>query len=68
MERERYDGAMCSLLIKCGRTAALASPGKPLRPHWQVLLSHLILFGYIYPSESNESTGSYRRITPSLSR
>jgi hypothetical protein len=52
MERERYDGADISHLIRAyeGR---LDWPRLLDRfaSHWRVLLSHLILFGYIYPSE-----------------
>jgi len=52
MERERYDGADISHLIRAcqGRLdwrRLLARFG----PHWRVLLSHLILFGFIYPGE-----------------
>ena len=52
MERERYDGADVSHLIRAchGRLdwrRLLARFG----PHWRVLLSHLILFGFIYPGE-----------------
>jgi hypothetical protein len=39
LERERYDGAdIAHLLDRFG-------------PDWRVLLSHLVLFGFIYPSE-----------------
>ena len=52
MERERYDGADISHLIRAcqGRLnwrRLLARFG----PHWRVLLSHLTLFGFIYPGE-----------------
>lgn len=52
MERERYDGADVAHLIRACATRLdwrrlLARFG----PHWRVLLSHLILFDYIYPSE-----------------
>jgi hypothetical protein len=52
MERERYDGADISHLIRScqGRLdwrRLLARFG----PHWRVLLSHLTLFGFIYPGE-----------------
>jgi hypothetical protein len=52
MERERYDGADISHLIRAchgrldwGRLVARFGP------HWRVLLSHLVLFGFIYPGE-----------------
>lgn len=50
MDRERYDGAdIAHLLHACSQT--LDWPGLLWRfnPHWRVLLSHLILFGYVYP-------------------
>jgi len=52
MERERYDGADIAHLIRaCAERIdwqhLLARFGR----HWMVLLSHLILFGYVYPGE-----------------
>lgn len=51
MERERYDGADVAHMFK---TAAGQIDWERLLnlfgPHWPVLYSHLILFGYIYPS------------------
>lgn len=52
MERERFDGAdiMHLLLIYSDRLdwrRLLVRFG----PHWRVLMAHLILFGFIYPSE-----------------
>jgi hypothetical protein len=52
MERERYDGAdVAHVLRGCG--ALLDWPHLMLRAggHWRVLLSHLVLFGYVYPDE-----------------
>jgi len=54
MERERYDGADIAHLIRACRgrldwdrlVARFAT-------HWRVLLSHLTLFGFIYPGESD---------------
>ncbi|HYE59120.1 MAG TPA: nucleotidyltransferase [Rhodothermales bacterium] len=50
MERERFDGADVAHLLRCeaveldwDRMLALFGP------HWRVLLSHLVLFGFIYP-------------------
>jgi hypothetical protein len=53
MERERYDGADIAHLLRASAgqldwDRLLARFGT----HWRVLLSHLILFGYIYPAES----------------
>ncbi len=52
MERERYDGADIAHLIHA-RAEALdwTRLARRFGRHWRVLLSHLILFGFIYPSE-----------------
>ncbi|MCC7372823.1 MAG: nucleotidyltransferase family protein [Chloroflexi bacterium] len=52
MERERFDGADVAHLLRARAETMdwrrlLARFGR----HWPVLLSHLILFGYIYPEE-----------------
>jgi hypothetical protein len=52
MERERYDGADISHLIRALRrrldwNRLVARFGA----HWRVLLSHVTLFGFIYPGE-----------------
>ena len=53
MERERYDGADVAHLVR-----ALGPGGldwhrllRRFGPHWRVLLSHLMLFGFVYPGE-----------------
>src|SRR5262245_57301074 len=52
MERERYDGEdVMHLLFKCSGRLDWTRLVNRFDSHWQVLLSHLILFGYIYPSE-----------------
>jgi hypothetical protein len=52
MERERYDGAdVTHLLLKCSEQLDWRRLVSRFDSHWQVLLSHLILFGYIYPSD-----------------
>lgn len=51
MERERYDGADIAHLLRA--RAADFDWGRLLSrfgEHWPVLLSHLILFGYVYPA------------------
>jgi hypothetical protein len=52
MERERYDGADIAHLL---RARAKSLDWKRLLerygPYWRVLLTHLILFGFVYPSE-----------------
>ena len=52
MERERYDGADVAHLLRTG--AARIDWHRLLQrfgPHWRVLLSHLVLYGFVYPSE-----------------
>jgi hypothetical protein len=51
MERERYDGADVShLLLALGERLDWDRLLARFGPHWRVLLSHLILFGFIFPS------------------
>lgn len=52
MERERHDGADVAHLLR--HCSGLLNWDRLLRrfgPHWRVLLSHLVLFGFIYPGE-----------------
>jgi hypothetical protein len=54
MERERYDGADVIHLLRARAddldwSRLLSRFGD----HWRVLLSHVILFGYVYPAERN---------------
>jgi hypothetical protein len=52
MERERYDGAdIAHLLRASGRAIDWPRLLERFGPHWRVLLSHLVLFGFIYPGE-----------------
>jgi hypothetical protein len=52
MERERYDGAdIAHLLLACGRDLDWRRLVARFGRRWRVLLSHLILFGFIYPGE-----------------
>jgi hypothetical protein len=52
MERERYDGADVSHLIHaCHGQLDWRRLMARFGPHWRVLLSHLTLFGFIYPGE-----------------
>lgn len=54
MERERFDGAdVAHLLHACGACFDWPRVLRRFGPHWRVLLSHLILFGFIYPSEGD---------------
>jgi hypothetical protein len=51
MERERYDGADVShLILALGERLDWKRLVARFGPHWRVLLSHLILFGFIFPS------------------
>ena len=52
MERERYDGADVIHLLRAG--AATLDWDRLLHrfgSHWRVLLSNLVLFGFVYPGE-----------------
>jgi len=52
MERERYDGAdVAHLLHACAPRIDWKRLMQRFEPHWRVLLSHLVLFGFIYPGE-----------------
>ena len=52
MERERYDGAdVAHLLHACALHMDWQRLLERFEPHWRVLLSHLVLFGFIYPAE-----------------
>jgi hypothetical protein len=55
MERERFDGADVNHLVRA-RGASLDWHHLLARfgPHWRVLLAHLILFGFVYPTEQAE--------------
>lgn len=52
MERERYDGAdVIHLLRARGRELDWDRLLARFGLHWRVLLSHLLLFGYVYPED-----------------
>ncbi|HJV61610.1 MAG TPA: nucleotidyltransferase [Albitalea sp.] len=55
MERERYDGADVAHLLRA-QAARLdwARLRRRFGAHWRVLLSHLVLFGFIYPDERDK--------------
>jgi len=54
MERERYDGAdVAHLLHSCAERLDWPRLLKRFGNHWPVLLSHLVLFSYIYPGEAH---------------
>jgi hypothetical protein len=52
MERERYDGAdIAHILRACADRLDWHRLLRRFGRHWRVLLSHLVLFGFIYPGE-----------------
>ena len=52
MERKRYDGSdVAHLLYSCAGQIDWDHLIERFGPYWRVLLSHFILFGFIYPSE-----------------
>ena len=55
MERERYDGAdIAHLLRASAERLDWTRLVRRFGPHWRVLLSHLVLFGFIYPRERHK--------------
>jgi hypothetical protein len=55
MERERFDGADVAHLIKaCGQSLDWKHLLMRFDKDFRILLSHLILFGFIYPGEQNK--------------
>jgi hypothetical protein len=52
MERERYDGAdIAHLLFSCAEKLDWQHLVRRFGGQWRVLLSHLVLFGFVYPAE-----------------
>ena len=52
MERERYDGAdVAHLILAHGERLNWERLLQRFGPHWRVLLAHLVVYGFIYPSE-----------------
>jgi hypothetical protein len=52
LERERFDGADIGHLLRArGRELDWERLLRRFEPHWQVLLSHLVLYQFAYPSE-----------------
>jgi hypothetical protein len=59
MERERYDGAdVVHLILAHGERMDWKRLLARFGPHWRVLLSHLILYGFIFPSERSRVPAS----------
>jgi hypothetical protein len=58
MERERFDGADVShLILALGERLDWGRLLVRFGPHWRVLLGHIILFGFIYPSARSRVPG-----------
>ncbi len=54
MERERYDGAdIAHLIYSCAEKLDWQHLLRRFDADWRVLLSHLVLFGFIYPAEKH---------------
>ena len=54
MERERFDGAdVIHLIESCAEKMDWRHLLERFGPDWRVLLSHLILFGYVFPTEQH---------------
>jgi hypothetical protein len=54
MERERFDGADVNHLLRArGPRLDWKRLLERFGPHWRVLLSHLILYGFVYPAEQD---------------
>jgi hypothetical protein len=52
MERERYDGNDVAHLLRArGRELDWDRVLRRFGEHWRILLSHVVLFGFIYPTE-----------------
>jgi hypothetical protein len=52
MARDRFDDAdIAHLLLACGQDLNWSRLLSRFGDHWRVLFSHLVLFGFIYPSE-----------------
>src|SRR5438874_1573493 len=52
MERERFDGADIAHILRCcAAEIDWVHLVRRFGPDWRVLLSHLVLFGYIYPGD-----------------
>jgi hypothetical protein len=52
LERERFDGAdVAHLLRACGKDLDWRRLLDRYDRHWRILLAHLVLFGFVYPSE-----------------
>jgi hypothetical protein len=61
-ERERFDGAdVAHLLRACGPALDWDRLLRRFQQHWRVLLSHLVLFEFIYPGETRQIPARVRK-------
>lgn len=62
MDRERYDGADVAHIVRAaGDRLDWTRLLERFGPHWRVLFSHLILFGFVYPAERHKVPRSVMR-------
>ncbi len=55
MERERYDGAdVAHIILAAGDQMDWDRVLERFGPYWRVLFAHLVLFGFIYPSQRSK--------------
>lgn len=58
MERERFDGAdVAHVLLARSDSMDWERTLRRFGPNWRVLMAHLVLFGFIYPSERHRIPG-----------
>jgi hypothetical protein len=58
LERERYDGAdIMHILLALAEKLDWPRLLERFGPHWRVLLSYVVLFGFVYPSERDRIPG-----------
>jgi len=56
MERERFDGADIAHLIRAiGDRLNWQRLLRRFGPHWRVLMSHLVMYGFVYPGERKQA-------------
>lgn len=59
MERERFDGAdLMHIIQSCAERLDWKHLIRRFGSDWRVLLSHLVLFGFVYPAERNRIPAS----------
>jgi hypothetical protein len=58
MERERFDGAdVAHIILLHGQKLDWHRLIERFGPHWRVLLAHLVLYGFIFPSARSQVPG-----------